>query len=151
MKNTLFTYHHLDDKGFTFSHPFISFSYTHQKNHNLVVDVYGLTPTRFIGGVNVHSAFNAASIASMYSLDDTLTQKLTLDDVQGDKGLYSLLKKLDKSCEDELSTKGFGISNQLLRELLVCTDFYSAYNSWFKEEVFPTLNSKEKRRYNELM
>lgn len=151
MKNSVFTYTHLGDKGFTFSHPSISFTYRPQKNHNLVVDIHCLTPTRFIGGVNVNSAFTGASIASMYSLDDTLAQRLTLDDVQRDRGLYKLLKQFEKNCEGDISTMGFGVSNQLLRELLVSSNFYSAYNSWFKEEVFPKLSSKEKRHYNEII
>lgn len=150
MKNTLFDYKHLNEKGFSFSHPFISFTYTPNKNHNLVVDLYGLHPTRFTGGVNVNSAFSHASVASMYSLDTILPQRITLDGVKGNKDLFGLLKKMDTSCTEEFSAKRFAFSNVLLKELLHESQFYSAYHMWHREEVFPTLDAKEKQRYNEV-
>ncbi len=151
MKQNLFDYTHLDSKGFSFSHPFISFSYTHGKNHNLIVDLYGLHPTRFTGGVNVNSAFTNASIASMYSLETATPQRITLEGVKGNKDLFGLLKKLDVSCREEFSSKRFAFSNVLLKDILQESQFYSAYHQWHKEEVFPTLDTKEKQRYNEII
>ncbi|MFW6046828.1 MAG: hypothetical protein ACOCP4_03450 [Candidatus Woesearchaeota archaeon] len=168
--NAEFYYISNEQQGFTLSNDNLTIEYSHFGPIPLVIDFLTKPHLRFESGVNPRNKSPyGIHLNTMYFLssnpkdensdcyilaETSLREELKVDDVGGNIDFYNMIKSLEElsrlTSEEtfiEPEYEWFKNANGVIFSLLIKSNFYEVYDSWFKEFKFPRMSIFNRGKY----